>query len=253
MRRRGFTLVELLVVVAIIALLISILLPAMKQAREAAQLVVCRSNLRQIGVAMFVYAAENHNHIPAPLGTDYDSNQPRTTGTCWAEAIAPALGRPITWDTDAAPLDIKIPVLACPLDPLGETWNKRVQLRSYMLNIGNGKHNSGTYLPDTDMDEPIPLDRIEGMHSEMKGRAMTTAMMVGDMHAIADPAIGRYGENRCVMHFTQTDKGWHRLKSPNKSSLFFDGHVELVHPTANVWEFWGKYGRYTAPNFWDGS
>jgi prepilin-type N-terminal cleavage/methylation domain-containing protein/prepilin-type processing-associated H-X9-DG protein len=62
--KRGFTLVELLVVIGIIALLISMLLPALNRAKQQANLIGCSSNLRQIGQMCQIYVAENHGYLP---------------------------------------------------------------------------------------------------------------------------------------------------------------------------------------------
>jgi len=62
--RRGFTLIELLVVIAIIAVLAAILFPVLARAREAGRKTTCSSNLRQIGVAVFMYVADYDDCFP---------------------------------------------------------------------------------------------------------------------------------------------------------------------------------------------
>jgi prepilin-type N-terminal cleavage/methylation domain-containing protein/prepilin-type processing-associated H-X9-DG protein len=93
-RRSGFTLVELLVVVAIIGTLVAILLPAIQAAREAARLSQCASNLKQIGVACLNYHDTYRSLPPGYLATVPPSDV-TTPGWGWASFILPMMEE--TW------------------------------------------------------------------------------------------------------------------------------------------------------------
>ena len=68
---KAFTLVELLVVIAIIAVLLSVLVPALNKVRESSRRVVCASNLKQIGMLLEFYCADNKSYYPSPYGGYY--------------------------------------------------------------------------------------------------------------------------------------------------------------------------------------
>src|SRR5690606_35206574 len=64
-RTHGFTLIELLVVISIVVLLIAILLPALSQARQVARQATCLSQVRQVGLAIAMYAGDHRESFPA--------------------------------------------------------------------------------------------------------------------------------------------------------------------------------------------
>ncbi len=97
-RIKGFTLIETLFVIAIVAVLISLLLPAVQQARESARRSQCQNNMRQIGLALINYNRQHSFlpsgsiHLTSPLFSDQNPD-----GAGWIAQILPQLGEESIW------------------------------------------------------------------------------------------------------------------------------------------------------------
>jgi prepilin-type N-terminal cleavage/methylation domain-containing protein/prepilin-type processing-associated H-X9-DG protein len=123
----GFTLVELLVVIGIIAVLIALLLPALGRAREHAQSVSCMSNLRQINLALLQYANDNKLTLP-PYGNIANYADDRW----WYSLIRRYIGLP-----KDSPKIVTKDLLRCPSEPNS--------VFTYGVNYGKDHWNIFTY------------------------------------------------------------------------------------------------------------
>ncbi|NIM06116.1 MAG: DUF1559 domain-containing protein, partial [Armatimonadetes bacterium] len=106
-RKKGFTLIELLVVIAIIAILAAILFPVFAKAREKARQTACLSNVKQLTLAVLMYAG------------DWDERAPSTYYCIWAwnpnwGTLAPQVYKYANWMTAVIPYINNYQILGCP-------------------------------------------------------------------------------------------------------------------------------------------
>ncbi len=148
-RQTGFTMIELLVVMAIIGVLVAILLPAVQAAREASRRTQCRNNLHQIGIALHNYHDTHQMFPPGWIGvTNYQPDINGYSGLAWSSLLLPQIEQamaayqakvksgapqpvvktpplnlnvPITDPADATMQPYVIPIYRCPSDTGPET------------------------------------------------------------------------------------------------------------------------------------
>jgi prepilin-type N-terminal cleavage/methylation domain-containing protein len=220
MQRRGFSLIELLVVAAIIAVLVALLIPALQRARAAAALTQCKNNLRQIAIAMHDH---HHAHRTLPVGMwDWgwgtwqvgilpyvDEEHLFTTYANYHGKANPG-GAPVYYD----PINYQITkrrfaVFTCPADQVSVDPLFGLTTHNYAVNMGN-----------TDRTQRSPYDGVTFGGAPFADRrgVKLTAITDGSSHTLlAAEVVQGHGADLRGFTWNGVAAGFESFYGPNAS------------------------------------
>jgi prepilin-type N-terminal cleavage/methylation domain-containing protein len=194
----GFTLIELLVVVAIISLLVSILLPSLTKAKELAKATVCTSNLRQIGLLVFLHAEENEGAFTSTStnwGVWGDNNLYALRKVCRTGEMQNNQGDYFPWDNlNAEGSHSYLPLLRCP-STSGEYMGG-----GYSVNAVSTYENTDEVSVTCLQGDPAPGGRLEAIQNPDK--CFLFSEVIGNLEPGFDGSIG-WAENNCCLPYFQ--------------------------------------------------
>jgi prepilin-type N-terminal cleavage/methylation domain-containing protein/prepilin-type processing-associated H-X9-DG protein len=240
-KHRGFTLVELLVVIGVIALLISLLLPALNKARQASYRLQCMNNLRNVYFAFYYYTQDNNGMLPYGYLTNYDGSGSKNMS--WDDLLLMGnygnlYDRKLTynevcfWGTaTASGVPFRVPKLRCPTDPVDGIYASLAYRISYgpngnVFGYGDTTGEFGTPTrPKTFRLTSLPPDTF--LMTENPNRPSPS-----DNRALGN-GQGLIYNPQSQLPFIDYSSGSTRYRGLHGSQLnylFADSHVESLDP-----------------------
>jgi prepilin-type N-terminal cleavage/methylation domain-containing protein/prepilin-type processing-associated H-X9-DG protein len=249
--RRGISLIEMLVVIAILGVLLALMAPAVQKVRAAARITQCRNNLRNLGMACLTFH-ENRRYYPRntvrPRGTTLINGQPAgnlsnwNSGTyeSWLRQISPYI------DQSGARVQDAIRLLGCPADPRGPDF----KVPAYGFTWYVGVYSSPSSVNNGIIVDDSTLKRRFTVSSAAVTDGTSNTIMIGERPPAADGQWGWWDSACCIQDGISAVRGDRKLygsgingKCPDPA-VYGPGDVKDNCSFNAVWSFHTSGGNF---------